>query len=131
MTRKKGRPSAYDPKFADEVISFMADGYSIAGFAGHIGGSRSTVYKWADESEEFSDALKIAQAKAALWWERQARTIAATGEGNASVTIFGLKNRVADEWRDKREVEVEASQPFGAFVLMEATGDEDGPVSVN
>lgn len=131
MARKKGRPSAYKAQYADEVIDFMAEGYSVAGFAGHIGVSRSTVYKWAEENEGFSDALKIAQAKSALWWERQARTIASTGEGNASVTIFGLKNRVADEWRDKREVEVETNQPFGSFVLMEATGDEDGPVSVN
>ena len=131
MAKKSGRPSAYHEKYIHDVKEFLAEGYSIAAFAGRIGVSRSTVYKWAEDHEDFSDALKIGQAMSALWWEDKARHLAMTGEGNASMLIFGLKNRVADEWRDKREVEVEASQPFGAFVLMEATGDEDGPVSVN
>ena len=131
MAKKTGRPSAFRREYIEAVKEFLAGGYSLAAFAGYIGVARSTVYKWAEENAEFSDALKIAQAKSALWWEDKARHLAMTGEGSASMLIFGLKNRVADEWRDKREVEVESSQPFGSFVLVEASGDEDGPVSVN
>lgn len=98
-----GRPTTYDPKYCDEAIDFLAQGFSVTAFAGSISVSRSTVYKWAEEHPEFSDALKTGQAKSALWWEMTHRQVATTGEGNASATIFGLKNRAADDWRDKRD----------------------------
>lgn len=109
-----GRPSKYDPKFCDEAINFMQDGYSVTAFAGHIGVSRSTVFKWAEENPEFSDALKSAQALAAKWWEERLRNVAMTGEGNATAAIFGVKNRSSKEWRDKVE--------------QEHTGPDGGPV---
>ena len=100
-----GRPTAYDPKYCDEIVKVMSEGYSVTGFAGIIGVSRQTVYNWADEYPEFFDALKTAQAAAGVWWEDQLRNIVAGGEGNATAAIFGLKNRSADEWRDKRETD--------------------------
>lgn len=100
-----GRPSDYDPAFCERAVEFLADGFSIAAFAGEIGVARSTVYKWIDEHPEFSDAVKTGQAKAILWWERRNRDFALTGDGNATAIIFGLKNRASDEWRDKVETE--------------------------
>lgn len=99
------RPTKYDPAYCGEAIEFLADGYSIAAFAGKIGVTRSTVYEWIDQHPEFSDAIKIGQAKAVLWWEKVNRSFALTGEGNATAIVFGLKNRAADEWRDKVETE--------------------------
>lgn len=109
-----GRPSKYDPKFCDEAINFMQDGYSVTAFAGHIGVACSTVFKWAEEHPEFSDALKTAQALAAKWWEERLRTVAMTGDGNATACIFGVKNRSSKEWKDKVE--------------QEHTGPDGGPV---
>jgi transposase len=100
-----GRPSKYDPAYCDQIIDFMANGYSVAAFAGSIRVARRTVYNWAEEHPEFMHALQTAQASSALWWERQAMHTAATGEGNAALCIFGLKNRVADEWRDRQAIE--------------------------
>lgn len=101
-----GRPSDYDPIYCDRVVEFLGGGYSLAGFAGEIGVARSTIYKWIEEHPEFSDAVKTAQAKAVLWWEKRNIQFAQTGEGNATAIIFGLKNRAADEWRDKTETEL-------------------------
>ena len=98
-----GRPTAYDPKYCDEIVEIMSQGYSVTGFAGKIGGARKTGYNWAEEHPEFLHALKTAQAAAGVWWEDQLRNIVSGGEGNATAAIFGLKNRSADEWRDKRE----------------------------
>lgn len=100
-----GRPTTYDPKYCDEIVDFMAQGYSVTGFAGHIGVSRQTIYNWADQNPEFFDALKAANAAAGVWWETQLRNIVTGGDGNATAAIFGLKNRSADEWRDKRETD--------------------------
>ena len=96
-----GRPSKYDPDFCDEARTFMADGYSVKALAAHLGVNYSTVYEWADKHPEFSNALKDGQAAASLWWERALRRVAATGEGNASAAIFGVKNRSQEEWKDK------------------------------
>ena len=95
-----GRPTDYDPAYCDAAREFLKDGYSLTAFAGSIGVARSTVYKWVDEYPEFSDAIKSGQAGAVYWWEERARHMAATGEGNATAIIFGLKNRASDEWRD-------------------------------
>lgn len=101
-----GRPTDYDPTYCEVAQTFLADGYSLAALAGHIGVARSTVYKWVDEHPDFSDAVKAGQAKAVLWWETANRNLAMTGEGNATSIIFGLKNRAADEWRDVKATEI-------------------------
>jgi len=104
-----GRPSAYRPEYCEAVIDFMADGYSVTAFAGSLRVSRQTVYQWAADHPEFSDALQVGKAAAALWWEDTHRRNAQTGEGNASASIFGLKNRCAEEWRDRREMDHQSS----------------------
>lgn len=124
-----GRPTKYDPAMCDSIIEFMEDGYSVTAFAGHIRVSRATVYKWADEHPEFLDALKTAQAIAGLWWEDRLRDCAAKGEGNATAAIFGLKNRSADEWRDKRDYDHTSSDGSMkpqtiVFEAPDAAGDD-------
>jgi transposase len=100
-----GRPSTYDEGYCDKAVAFLAEGYSVAAFAGEIGVAKSTVYEWIDRHPDFSDAVKRGQAKAVLWWEKRNIEFAKTGEGNATSIIFGLKNRASDEWRDKVETE--------------------------
>ena len=95
------RPTKYHPKYCDEAFNFMREGYSTKAFAGHIGVSLSTIYKWMDEHQEFSEAIKTAQAAGALWWETTLKNVASTGDGNASAAIFGVKNRSQEEWKDK------------------------------
>lgn len=84
----------------------MEDGYSLESFAGVIGVAASTVWKWNAEIPEFSEAVNIGRAKAAFVWERRLAHLAVTNEGNAAATIFALKNRFPDQWRDKQEHEV-------------------------
>lgn len=97
------RPSKYKEEYCEESIEFLSDGYSVTALAGHFRVSVSTVYKWAEQHPDFSEALKTGQALAALWWERVLRNTALTGEGNASCAIFGVKNRSRGEWKDKVE----------------------------
>lgn len=101
-----GRPTDYDPAYCDQVIEFLRDGYSVAAFAGQIGKAASTVELWRKVHPEFSEAVKIGQAGAVLWWENRARAVARGEDGNPTAVIFGLKNRAPDQWRDKTEQEV-------------------------
>ena len=112
-----GRPTDYDPAYCELAIEFLADGYSLAALAGEIGVARSTIYEWRANHEEFSDAVKRGQAKAILWWEKANRSLATTGEGNATAIVFGLKNRASDEWRDVKSTEI--SGPDGGPVKLD------------
>ena len=115
---KTGRPSKFSPAYCDLIIEHLAEGASITSFAAEIGVARSTINQWAEDYPAFSEALKVAKAKCAAWWERQLRQIATTGGGPGSATavIFGLKNMASDDWRDKQE--------------HEHSGKDGGPIEV-
>lgn len=118
-----GRPSKYQAAYCDEVISCLAEGHSVTAFAGRIGVARSTVFKWAEEIPEFSDALKVGQAKATEFWEGILKDVAKNGGGNATAAIFGLKNRAGDDWRDK----VEQEHSGGLTVQIVRFSDDNPP----
>lgn len=117
-----GRPSKYSPAYCNEVVEFLAQGFSVSAFAGEIGVAASTVKLWAKDIPEFSDAVKRGQAKAIAFWERAAIKLAMTGEGNATACIFGLKNRASDEWADMTKTEL-TGKDGGAIQLEQAKND--------
>lgn len=101
-----GRPSIYDPAIGDMIADLMGDGYSIRGACGMIGVSKSAVYEWEQKHPEFADALNRGRDAAAAWWESCAIRLARDKDADsAPMVIFGLKNRVADEWRDVNRTE--------------------------
>lgn len=100
-----GRPSKYDPAYCQQLIDHMATGASATSFAAEIEVDRSTISQWAEVHPEFSLALTRGKAKCAAWWERVGRKLAADGEGNATMVVFGLKNMSGDDWREKQHVE--------------------------
>lgn len=101
---KTGRPSKYEQRFCQMVIDHMSDGASMTSFAAEIGVARSTINEWMAAHPEFSEAIKIAKAKCAAWWERLGREGAMGVENvNPTLVIFGLKNMAAEDWRDKQE----------------------------
>ena len=99
-----GRPSKYKPTYCDLVIEHMSEGASLTSFAAEIGVARSSINEWMENHAEFSEAVKIGKAKCAAWWEKLGRNNAITGEGNATLVIFGLKNMAPEDFRDKQEV---------------------------
>ena len=104
-TEMAGRPSKYNPtiqKKADEYINNLPDDeviHTVEGLADHINVARSTVYKWKDEIEEFSDTLETILRK-------QAKTLinnGLTGEFNAPMTKM-LMN-VNHGYRERTELD--------------------------
>lgn len=98
-----GRPTDYKPEYCDEVVSFMADGRHVIEFAAHIGVAKSTVYKWAEELPEFSDALKKAQTKSMAWWINLDKNKASgiNSGGSDTLIIHMLKCKDREEFGDK------------------------------
>lgn len=113
-----GRPSKYEERFCDEVIDFMAQGYSLTAFAGHIRVARSTINEWMGEHPQFSEAVNIAQAARTAVLEEG--LLSADIGPRVTARIFALKNAAPEEWKDKREHSHEGSL---ALVTASATDE--------
>ncbi len=100
-----GRPTKYDPAMVERVVPFLAQGYSVAALAGHLGVCYDTVKEWEKDYPEFSAAIKTGRQAAALWWEDVLRKNAIEGVGNSTAAIFGVKNRCRQEWADVRQLD--------------------------
>ena len=98
-----GAPSKYDPSYCDGILKHCQDGASITSYAAEIGVCRDTISEWANVHPEFSAAVKRAKAAAAAWYDKQARSTAVDGKGNATLCIFGLKNFAPEDFKDVQE----------------------------
>ncbi len=115
-----GRPTDYDPKYCDVVIEEMAKGYSKEAVAGYIGISKSTLYQWAKDHDEFSNAISIGESKSQRHWENKLVDHAVhTKNGkqiNGQVFNLNMKNRFG--WKDKQEISAdEATKKSFGFAL--------------
>jgi transposase-like protein len=122
MTKKKeevrpvGRPSEYEADFCGVALSLGKQGVSWTGIANELGFSRETLYRWIDTHPEFSDAMKRSRESAQAWWETTLRA-QATGEANGSATsaIFAMKNQFPEDYRDRKEHQIDAE--VGVFEI--------------
>lgn len=124
--RPVGRPTKYEPRFCDEVMADMAEGYSLTAFAGKIGVSRGTLNEWAEAHPEFSEAVSRAKAARLRKWEALGLGVAANGSGGpgaATVIVFGLKNMGDDEWTAPDKVE--HSGRVDTVTTVELVGPDD------
>jgi hypothetical protein len=99
-----GRPTDFEPRFAEEILSLMAEGLSLAAAAAELGIHRQRVYDWEAKHAEFADTIKLARSKRQLFLER--RLLKATEGPVVTSSIFALKNAAGDDWRDKQEHEL-------------------------
>lgn len=95
------RPTKYKPEYCELLIKHMAEGHSFETFAATIGAGKSTLYDWAKQFPEFSEAKQKGQSKSLRVWEDLGWQLAK--KGNAAIWIFCMKNKFG--WTDKREVE--------------------------
>lgn len=94
-----GRPTKYDPKYCQEAIDFIGDlGKSVTQFARHIRVSKSTVYLWAENHSEFSDALSMAQDWSQAVWEDKLEDFMTDKSVNAPLVKLYFANRF--RWHD-------------------------------
>jgi hypothetical protein len=132
MTQKLpvGRPSKYEPEYAEQAAKLCALGATDADLADFFHVNIRTINRWRCEHEEFSQAVKEAKDVANARVERSLYQLAVgysydaekiflpTGAAepvrvpyrehvppNPTAMIFFLKNRDPGRWRDKQNVE--------------------------
>jgi hypothetical protein len=98
-----GRPTEYRPEYCALVIDEMRRGISLGAFAGVIGMSRDTVYRWMREHPDFSDAVSRGRAAQQLCWEL--KLVHSRKGAETAASIFALKNVAPDQWRDVKHQE--------------------------
>lgn len=105
-----GRPTKYKPEFCDIVIAAGKEGKTKAEMAAAIDVDRATLNDWMEKHPEFSRSVKRGLDYAQAWWEARGREATFKSEGfNATSFIFNMKNRFAEDWRDKVESDVNAN----------------------
>lgn len=98
-----GRPTDFTPELGEEILTRMEQGLSLAASAADLNVHRQRVYEWVERHPEFSDTVKLAQAKRQLFLEK--RLLSADVGPVVTSTIFALKNAGAEDWREKQEVD--------------------------
>ena len=99
--------SKYKPEYCEMVQQHMARGYSFEAFAAGIGVDRKTLYLWCDKYPEFKYAKDVGTEASRKLWEK---VLIKQAKKNVIATIFALKNKFPNEWRDRRELDVQKEE---------------------
>lgn len=111
------------------IEAWRRDGCTIEETRLRMGVANSTLRRWRDEHPEiaqamergaadFDDEVEASLMRAALGYDYEeevldkdgfVRTLRKHQAANVTAMIFWLKNRRPDQWREKREVRVDAS----------------------
>jgi DNA-binding XRE family transcriptional regulator len=111
--RKVGRPTKYVPAMCDTVIKLGKLGKSKAQIAAALGITKETFFQWEKQHTEFSDSIKVSTTYAQAWWEDKGQAGLDMGKDfNSTAFIFQVKNRFPRDYRDKHELEHDASHSF-------------------
>jgi hypothetical protein len=98
------------------LAEHLKNGHHMDTFGAVVGASRSTVYKWLEEHEEFSDTQNRFLVDAQFFWEKMGMAGAAGKIKGFNVTawIFIMKNRF--KWRDKWDIDLNVKSLQGQLV---------------
>lgn len=120
VKRPVGRPTKYDPAMLPVMIELAKDGASKAELTLAIGINRDTFHEWTRSNPDFSEAVKVCELHAQIWWEKHGRK-GMTGENkdfNSTAFIFQMKNRFRGDYMDTSRTEVTGKD--GGAVQIEA-----------
>lgn len=116
-----GRPTKYEPNKCDTVIRLGKEGGAIAEMAVACDISISTLYLWAKEHVEFSEALERAQSESEAWWASHIRggleKVPSEFQGPANLKYMGI--RFQERWADRTKIEHSGRIDGARFVIEE------------
>lgn len=109
--RPKINPEDYNPNWEEEVASAYSEGKSDTWirakcFKKHVV-SDDLWYRWIEEIEIFSRAIKNGKKMSQAWWEdvSQEHASGCNTDANATSLIFNMSNRFKEQWKQRQSVE--------------------------
>ena len=108
--RPVGRPTLYDPKYCEEVVTLGRIGKSVEQIASILNVSLRTMYLWRDTYEEFMHALDDAKTYEQAWWEEQAAAYMVENKEsdrlNATLWSRSMAARFPKKYRESTKTEI-------------------------
>jgi transposase len=108
--RPVGRPTLYDPKYCEEVVTLGRIGKSVEQIASILNVSLRTMYLWRDTHEEFMHALDDAKTYEQAWWEEQASAYMVENKEsdrlNATLWSRSMAARFPKKYRESTKTEI-------------------------
>ncbi|XQA74607.1 helix-turn-helix domain-containing protein [Xanthomonas sacchari] len=101
-----GRPSDYSPEYCQTVIDLGKQGKSVVQMACALDVAKSTLYVWAENHPEFSDAFTRAKQWAQDWWETQGQCGLTADKFNASLWSRSMAARFPEDYQERKGVEL-------------------------
>lgn len=99
------------------------DGLTDEQIAANMGIVPSTLYAWKKEHEEISEALK--KGKEVVDYEVENALLKKAISGDVTASIFWLKNRRPDKWRDKPPQDTGQEKSNNLLTAIERSAEED------
>jgi transposase len=108
--RPVGRPTLYDPKYCEEVVTLGRIGKSVEQIAANLNVSLRTMYLWRDTHQEFMHALDDAKTYEQAWWEEQASAYMVENKEsdrlNATLWSRSMAARFPKKYRESTKTEI-------------------------
>ena len=101
-----GRPTDYRPEYCALVVQLGKEGKSVVQMACAIDVARQTLYQWAEDHEDFSDAFTRAKQWAQDWWETQAQCGLTADKFNAQLWSRSMAARFPEDYQERKGVEI-------------------------
>lgn len=117
--RPVGRPTKYKPEYCEKIVELGKEGKSIAQMASFFDVDKASIYRWAEEEEDFRTALARAKAHSQNWWEEAAQNNLATRDFNAQLWLKSVASRFREDYTEKQVTEV--SGPEGGAIQVESS----------
>lgn len=99
------------------------DGLTDEQLAANMGIAPSTLYAWKKEHEEISEALK--KGKEIVDYEVENALLNKALLGDITASIFWLKNRRPDKWRDKPAQDIGQEKRNNLLDALRESAEED------
>ena len=107
-----GRPSLYKPEKCETLIDLGREGKTHTQMACSLDISRETLYAWARQKPEFSDALTRATQYSQARWEDTGQRALHTPGFNAAVYNRQMANRFPADHAERKEIGGIAGKPI-------------------
>ena len=108
--RPVGRPTLYNPKYCEEVVTLGRIGKSVEQIAANLNVSLRTIYLWRDTYEDFMHALDDAKTYEQAWWEEQASAYMVENKEsdrlNATLWSRSMAARFPKKYRESTKTEI-------------------------
>ena len=98
------RPAKYTPQAVERIVRALLQGATYQLAASYGGIHYDTFNEWRKRYPEFSDAVKSAEAGAAVGWLEQIEQAAASGTWQAAA--WKLERRYPEDWGRRERVDL-------------------------